>query len=872
MMRETTWVHVPTATTTRNDAATHSQNHSTKAQDFPSRTQQRSNVSGYFNSNNNTGSPHPHPHRESSGSSLPGPGSVQRPIMARTTTTTAEALPPAVARPSTSSSAASTTTSLWERPSTSNGRQRRLSNSSDGSTTTVASSMSMMSGESSVGGRRRSSSFSSQTSFESTFGNGGVGSMAGSPASAASFAQYQHSLQQRGGGDGQFSWARPAPIKPAYRRWAKPGQIFASLPGEVLELILEFLRDLHLGSGSTSCATCWMRDCCAVALSARKFLKYARVALYENVQLIGVDGPAMKKRTKLGFGARMTLLRRTLRASLPIAMIVRTLKPPFLPPGVEADEYHDLLASVIMACPNFERLVGFYPTYNHAFSRLFQALFTRPRLKEMNWMLEASPFQRQRRILTSANNMPYNNGTNASKLLAPGDLQPFQSANFLDFHVNWHHLTSLSIHCAPGATLTPDTLLESTIHHLRSLRELHLSHLPYAAFSDSNLLALPPLKTLSLSHCCGVTTAGLSSFATRSTSASLTALTLVQLNIDSLPALARMFSNLASLQTFNLVQSSAPVMPADEMIWLFPYLASTSLRQLHWDVPEFGSYASPADSIMAKSIVAHGFPELRQLRTPNDPDGIFQSLCRPVERIDTPSDRYRGGLLARQPKQHDGILDSRNRPGGDFSRGHHAHQDSVASSASRGSGNSSRKGSLAGMTGVVDSTPIGPLIPLRDHSHLHQARVLAQGRLEAARRLPRYFVNVIDEDGRLVEKYGIGAFLGAVESKINYHLLPDPGASDEQGGLVGIQELVGDCGEDLVAKAAKLSMKDEKDNKKAEKSNKTAKKTGDANEELMVREGCSGRWNMYTGPTVDKKDRDRWAHVERGRWKGVTLA
>lgn len=61
---------------------------------------------------------------------------------------------------------------------------------------------------------------------------------------------------------------------------AKPNEIFAALPGEVLELILDELKTLHLNPGSESCATCWMRDLCAISLSSRKWFKFARTALY----------------------------------------------------------------------------------------------------------------------------------------------------------------------------------------------------------------------------------------------------------------------------------------------------------------------------------------------------------------------------------------------------------------------------------------------------------------------------------------------------------------------------------------------------------------------------------------------------------------
>ncbi|KAK8084428.1 hypothetical protein PG997_005699 [Apiospora hydei] len=98
-----------------------------------------------------------------------------------------------------------------------------------------------------------------------------------SPASSrTSFESWDSSMSPRKA-DFSPSWQRPAPIK-QYRRRA-PGELFAALPGEVMQLILDHLGDLHLEPSSTSCATCMMRDFCSVALSARKLLFHARTAL-----------------------------------------------------------------------------------------------------------------------------------------------------------------------------------------------------------------------------------------------------------------------------------------------------------------------------------------------------------------------------------------------------------------------------------------------------------------------------------------------------------------------------------------------------------------------------------------------------------------
>ncbi|SPQ19256.1 68103f83-09ad-43a8-83d0-9bfc7a0ecc4b [Thermothielavioides terrestris] len=697
---------------------------------------------------------------------------------------------------------------------------RRLSNSSASSATS-----SVVSGSDGFDGRARSASFSSsQTSIDSWPNSPG----AANPRPVSSPVTWATQNGPAGPGP-SYPWHRPAPIK-TYRRKAQPGELFAALPGEVLEFILEELRTLHLQPGSSSCATCWMRDCCAVAVSARKFLKYAREALYRHIQLVGHEGPSMKKRTKTTYGSRLVLLRRTLRANPQIAAMVRSLKPPARPLSVGAVAYNDLVASVVMACPNLERLVGFYPTYDHSFQRLFHALSTRPKLKEMNWILEPSPLQRQQRTRSA--------GPSDDDHWRPAELQPQESQLFLAFHSDWSQLTSLVVHCLPGAALSPPNLLECAIRSLPSLQNLYLSQIPPTTFSDTNLLSLPALKKLSLSHCPGVTTAGLSLLATRPASASIQTLTLVHMNVESLPAIARIFSYLHELETFNFVQTYPPEMPPDELIMLFPYLASASLRKLHWDIPYLPTAAAPADTILARSISAGGFPSLRALCTPHDPEGLFQALCSPRDRIDHPADRYRAAARPRTASPG---------PGAWHGFGHTRNSSSFSSTRTGGSTTATTPtttafnfrnpfpgGSNSSSNTTNHTPPASPLFPppsplfpppsplfapshdallgplAREHynsisnysnSNLAQARLAAQARLEAAQRGPaRYLVHVTDERGAPVERLAVGAFLGTVESRVRYVLAPEPGtgATDEGGGLVGVEDMImGDGGEGL---------------------------------------------------------------------------
>lgn len=681
------------------------------------------------------------------------------------------------------------------------------------------------------------------------------------------------------------------------RQRANTGEIFAELPGEVLELILDALKEIHLGSRSNSCATCWMRDACSMAVTARKMLKYARAALYEDIQLVGLDSPLQRKRFKppLQHGTRLVLLRRTLRSNPQIAAIVRQLKVPN--PAVmgssssssgsawNKEEYENIVASVIMACPNLERVVGFYPTYQPAtFQRYVHALSTRQRLKEMTWIIEAAlpdekeahaPKQRKRarsqsRIRSRAKSLSLaigpltpsqddfaampgtpglpgtpgmpgtpgtpgmsptttNNGepmtpSSPSVSVFPGlfsspfrvgtpppqplpaqtTLGPQHSPRFYDLHVSWQYLTTLTVHGRPGATLPPDdTLLVEVVTSLPALHTLRLSHLPLTSFSDASLLGLPPLRKLTLAHLPGISSEGLSSFAARRSSRPLESLALIHVSLDSLQALARLLAKLPQLTSLSLVQCHPPTLTPGEVIWLFPYLASASLRQLHWDLPTYANHANAADMVLARSLATNGFPALRRLRAPADPDGILQMQCQPQLRADLPEDRWAA----------DGDDDD-----ADAERPAKARQGSTAS-----------------------------CIPTPDkmYSNLKEARAAAQQRIEAARDVPRFVISIADENGAPVEQHPVGGFVGTVHSLIKYHLVPEAGASDDKGGLVDMDDLLADGGEAV-----------------------------GGSHERHGRDGpdvCTGRWNAdWEQP--QKKDRERWWHTERGRWKGVTLS
>lgn len=127
--------------------------------------------------------------------------------------------------------------------------------------------------------QRRTSSGSSVTS--SVGSKDTFDAILASPTSSRTSFESWHSASRQP----EHGWQRPTPIK-QYRRKKKEGELFAQLPEEVLALILQNLKESHLKPGSSSCATCMMRDLGSVAISAKKLLKVARIALYVIPKLI----------------------------------------------------------------------------------------------------------------------------------------------------------------------------------------------------------------------------------------------------------------------------------------------------------------------------------------------------------------------------------------------------------------------------------------------------------------------------------------------------------------------------------------------------------------------------------------------------------
>lgn len=408
--------------------------------------------------------------------------------------------------------------------------------------------------------------------------------------------------------------------------------VFQGLPPEIHDCILRQLRVVHEDPVSQSCQTCHLRDLSSLALTSRAWDKAVVKRLYDRIHIVGPDSKEQMKKYKMKNGVRLKLLRRTLRERNFLAQHVRELKVPRL--QAEGDPLRNdsinIVASLVMACPNLERLVGFYLVYGHEFDRLTHALSTRKKLIEQMWLIGENAAITQR----------------SQKQLAPGLMDMEQKESFVFFHHAWTSLTTLFLHSPGLGILEKDVFVNiknhedprrvqgpGILHRLPALKHLCISSFDMDDFDDNTLQYLPALHSLRLQDLEGVTFWGLSEFSRTANAFSLRNLSLINLDIMYISAISKLLLHLKNLKRFSLVQDSSPEV-ADGEIAVQPIMASHLLEFLHWEIIVPGS----ANVNLANSIKAKGFPCLRTIRAPSDHLGLLQALCKPRAQIELPGD------------------------------------------------------------------------------------------------------------------------------------------------------------------------------------------------------------------------------------------
>ena len=353
---------------------------------------------------------------------------------------------------------------------------------------------------------------------------------------------------------------------------------------------------------------------------------------YDRIYIVGHDSKDSIKKFKMKTGVRLKLLRRTLRGRSFLAQHVREL----MVPQVKGDgdpigrDLINLVASLVMACPNLERIIGFYPVYGHGFDRLTHALSTRTKLKEKIWLIGENAAITQR----------------SHRQLPPGLMDIEQKSSFVLFHNAWSSLTTLILHSPTQGILEKDVFVNvkntgdprkvrgpGVLHRLPALKHLCVSNFDCDDFDDTVLQHLPALHSLRLQELEGITFWGLSEFSRTRNAFSLRSLSLVNLDIRYISAISNLLLHLKNLRRFTLVQDTSPEVAEGEIVFQ-PIVASHLLEFIHWEIIVPGS----ANVNLANSIRAKGFPQLRTIRAPSDHDGLLQALCKPRAQIELTSD------------------------------------------------------------------------------------------------------------------------------------------------------------------------------------------------------------------------------------------
>ncbi|KAH6616558.1 hypothetical protein C7974DRAFT_47172 [Boeremia exigua] len=588
------------------------------------------------------------------------------------------------------------------------------------------------------------------------------------------------------------TWKRAGPDKKL------PAFVFKNLPRGVFDCIVAQLEEIHLQK--QPCVSCYLKDLHSLSLTSRAWDRAATLQMYGKVYLTRHENHLQSPKVKVDGPSRLQLLRKTLRDRPLLARLVRELhlaelQTLYQQASIEREETVNLVASLVMACPSLERVVGFHIPYTQAFDRLSYALATRSKLRERVWLLsEPEDDYSDEEDESEVNNF----------YVAARD----PTEHFLDLHSGHSLLTTLVLHRNPGE-FSPSLNFRAiigTFRQLPMLQHLSISGLSATSFTNLTLNALPSrLRSLRLENLPGINDKGLQKFINSHLSTCIKSLTLINLELSDLVTVTYILSgHLNDLKRFTLAQYRTPDLGRRISL---PELLSQSLQFLH---VEFRSQSSPAidpfstesrksmqfpfinsepisclaTALLATSIRKGAFPALRRVRIPYDPQGLIQAVCKPRATVLVPSDTS----FFAHPLQKAG------------SHGYTIMVDThVSSIKSSDAGDSPCVVSLSPRADSAIDSPISDNSLSSPALQPSKARLAAQARIIAARKTPLVTLRVYDPEGEIHLESGIGGFIGDIKSNILYDLKPDasrwPGSRDQSGPpqpewTTGIEDLV----------------------------------------------------------------------------------
>jgi hypothetical protein len=519
---------------------------------------------------------------------------------------------------------------------------------------------------------------------------------------------------------------------------------------------------------------------------------------YHQVLLLANEDNTKLPKLKVRGTGRLKLLRRTLRERPALARQVRELHLSdfwtlYQTAAIEQEEIVSSIASLVMACPNLERLVGFHIPFAPSFDRLSHALSTRSKLKE-------------KLLFESAADMSDEEDDEiGAYYLAACD----PTERFLEINSNHNVLSTLVIHqqdSLRSSTTFNFRAIVGTLRQLPNLRQLAVSNLPHSSFTNLTLSSLSPnLKSLRLDNLQGIDDKGLQRFFTSHLVTAIETLVLIDLEISSLVTIAHILSSHSiNLKAFTLSQYKAPSPPSKSSL---PDFFCRTLQYIHWEIRSDAGPLPPlpfsmelavaeepafpfkslepisclATCLLAQSIKDGAFPCLRRIRVPHDPQGLIQELCKPLATALLPYD----------------IAMLHSVFGG-------GHPDSFAVSEDTRGPSQTRAGDLAKGLLLKPRNDSAVEFPTSCNGYAEisttptRSRLAAQARIMAARKATLATVRVYDPKGDLKVNKIVGGFIGRVDSQITYELRADSGrmssaiddASEQNEWIVKVEDFV----------------------------------------------------------------------------------
>lgn len=454
---------------------------------------------------------------------------------------------------------------------------------------------------------------------------------------------------------------------------------------------------------------------------------------------------------------------------------------------IEREEIVNLVASLVMACPNLERLVGFHIPYTHSFDRLSHALSTRTALKERLWYFADKDFEVDEDDDDDPTQGYYHEACDKTE-------------QFLNLNSSHFGLTTLALHQEEAQTANQLTFraIIGTLRQFPTLRHLSLSGLSSTSFSNVTLNALPPyLQSLRLENLPGINDKGLQRFATSHAATLLESITLINLEISHIATISNFLcSRLALLKRFTLAQHRAPTLPPGADATVF---AGPTLTYIHWELRSqagppptlLSPFSTPTQTsfpfindepisclatlVLATSIADGHFPSLRRIRAPHDPQGTLQALCKPLATALIPSDATIFTTLPRLSELQPSLIRTSV-----YTKSELATTVSLKDFLTTAPPDT-RTDSIMGSPMIacrmsfnddglykrpVETPLIATLTPAR-------SRLAAQSRILAARKQTLMEFQVTDPAGDLRVEKAINGYLGDLRSRITYILRPD---------------------------------------------------------------------------------------------------